>query len=98
MDIIKELTGLINVPILLVGLVIGYMIKHIVSDEAIQNKYIPVINVIVGVILGIVIAPLNTGMTAEAIVLSAVGGAVSCAASSGFYDAFKAFLESPKGQ
>lgn len=94
MDIVKELTGIINVPILLAGLVIGYVIKHLIDDETVQNKYIPVVNVVVGVILGIVLNGVSGG--SESVVIHAVGGAISCAASSGFYDAFKAFLETPK--
>ena len=93
MDIVSELTGMLNVPILILGLLIGYVLKHLVSDETFQNKYIPVVN-IVGAIVGIVLAvTAGPAITAEGILLAAIGGAVSCVASSGVYDAFSAFVE-----
>lgn len=98
MDIVAELTGMLNIPILILGLLIGFVIKHLVSDEKIQNKYIPVINVVVGAILGVILAVTGgTAITAEAILLAIIGGAVSCVASSGCYDAFSAFIEKGNG-
>ena len=97
MDIVTELTGMLNIPILILGLLIGYVLKHLVSDEIFQNKYIPVVNVIVGAIIGIVLAVTGgAAITAEAILLAVIGGAVSCVASCGVYDTFAAFIE--KGQ
>lgn len=97
MDIISELTGMLNIPILILGLLIGFVVKHVISDETIQNKWIPVINVVVGAILGVVLCVTGgAAVTAEAILLAIIGGAVSCVASSGCYDAFAAFIE--KGQ
>lgn len=94
MDIVAELTGMLNIPILILGLLIGFVIKHLVSDETIQNKYIPVINVIVGAIIGVILAvTAGTAITAEAILLAVIGGAVSCVASCGVYDTFAAFIE-----
>lgn len=94
MDIVAELTGMLNIPILILGLLIGFVIKHVVSDETIQNKWIPVINVVVGAVLGVVLAVTGgAAVTAEAILLAVIGGAVSCVASSGCYDAFAAFIE-----
>ena len=94
MDIVAELTGMLNIPILILGLLIGFVIKHLVSDETIQNKYIPVINVVVGAVIGVVLAvTAGTAVTAEAILLAVIGGAVSCVSSSGLYDAFSAFVE-----
>lgn len=94
MDIVAELTGLLNIPILVVGLLVGYVIKHLVSDETIQNKYIPVINIVLGAVLGVILCVTAGGaVTAEAILLAIIGGAVSCVASSGCYDAFTAFIE-----
>ena len=94
MDIVAELTGMLNIPILILGLLIGFVIKHLVSDEKIQNKYIPVINVIVGAIVGVILAvTAGTAITAEAILLAVIGGAVSCVASCGVYDTFAAFIE-----
>lgn len=94
MDIVTELTGMLNIPILILGLLIGYVLKHLVSDETFQNKYIPVVNVIVGAIIGIVLAVTGgAAITAEAILLAIIGGAVSCVASCGVYDTFAAFIE-----
>lgn len=94
MDIVAELTGMLNIPILILGLLIGFVIKHLVSDKTIQNKYIPVINVIVGAIIGVILAvTAGTAITAEAILLAVIGGAVSCVASCGVYDTFAAFIE-----
>lgn len=94
MDIVAELTGMLNIPILIIGLLIGYVLKHLVSDEAFQNKYIPVVNVIVGAILGVILVLTGgTAITAEAILLGVISGAVSCVASCGVYDTFAAFVE-----
>lgn len=94
MDIVTELTGMLNIPILILGLLIGFVIKHLVSDEKIQNKYIPVINVVVGAIIGVILAvTAGTAITAEAVLLAVIGGAVSCVASCGVYDTFAAFIE-----
>ena len=94
MDIVTELTGMLNIPILILGLLIGFVIKHLVSDETIQNKYIPVINVVVGAIIGVVLAVTGgAAITAEAVLLAVIGGAVSCVASCGVYDTFAAFVE-----
>lgn len=94
MDIVSELTGMLNVPILVLGLLIGYVVKHLVSDATIQNKYIPVINIAVGAVVGVVLSITGgTATSAEAVLLAVVGGAVSCVSSSGLYDAFSAFVE-----
>ena len=94
MDIVAELTGMLNIPILIMGLLIGYVLKHLVSDEAFQNKYIPVVNVIVGAILGVILVLTGgTAITAETILLGVISGAVSCVASCGVYDTFAAFVE-----
>jgi uncharacterized membrane protein len=94
LDIVAELTGMLNIPILVVGLLIGYVLKHLVSDEAFQNKYIPVVNVVVGAILGVILVLTGgTAITAETILLGVISGAVSCVASCGVYDTFAAFVE-----
>ena len=94
MDIVAELTGMLNIPILILGLLIGFVVKHVISDETIQNKWIPVINVVVGAVLGVVLCVTGgAAVTAEAVLLAVIGGAVSCVASSGCYDAFAAFIE-----
>lgn len=93
-SIITELTGMLNIPILILGLLVGYVLKHLVSDEAFQNKYIPVVNIVLGAIVGVILCVTGGSViTAEAILLAIISGAVSAAASSGVYDAFKAFIE-----
>ena len=92
-DIIASLTGMLNVPILIVGLLIGYVIKHLIDNDTLENKWIPVINICVGAILGCILTiTCGAGITFESILLGIISGAVSCVASSGFYDAFCAFL------
>lgn len=94
MDIVAELTGMLNMPLLILGLLIGFVIKHLVSDETIQNKYIPVINVAVGAVIGVILAVSAGGViTAETILLAVISGAVSCVSSCGVYDTFAAFIE-----
>ena len=95
MDVIAELSGMLNFPILIVGFLIGFVIKHLVSDETIQNKWIPVINVVIGAILGTVLCVTGGAViTAEAVLMAIIGGAVSCVASCGLYDTIAAFLKS----
>lgn len=94
MDIVAELTGMLNIPILILGLLIGFVLKHLVSDETFQNKYIPVVNVIVGAVIGVILCiTAGSAITAEAILLAVISGAVSSVASCGVYDTFAAFVE-----
>ena len=94
MDIVAELTGMLNMPLLILGLLIGFVIKHLISDETIQNKYTPVINVIVGAVIGVILAVTGGAViTAETVLLAVISGAVSCVASCGVYDTFAAFIE-----
>lgn len=94
MDIISELTGMLNIPILILGLLIGYLVKHLIDDEKIENKWIPVINVVVGAIVGVILCVTSgAAITAEAILLAVISGGVSCVASCGVYDTFAAFVD-----
>ena len=94
MDLVAELTGMLNIPILILGLLIGFVLKHLVSDETFQNKYIPVVNVLVGAVIGVILAVTGGAvLTAEALLLAIISGAVSCVASCGVYDTFAAFIE-----
>lgn len=94
MDIISELTGMLNIPILILGLLIGYLVKHLIDDEKIENKWIPVINVIVGAVVGVILCVTSgAAITAEAILLAIISGGVSCVASCGVYDTFAAFVD-----
>ena len=94
MDIISELTGMLNIPILILGLLIGYLVKHLMDDEKIENKWIPVINVVVGAVVGVILCVTSgAAITAEAILLAIISGGVSCVASCGVYDTFAAFVD-----
>lgn len=94
MDIITELTGMLNIPILILGLLIGYLVKHLIDDEKIENKWIPVINVVVGAVVGVILCVTSgAAITAEAILLAVISGGVSCVASCGVYDTFVAFVD-----
>lgn len=94
MDIITELTGMLNIPILILGLLIGYLVKHLIDDEKIENKWIPVINVVVGAVVGVILCVTSgAAITAEAILLAIISGGVSCVASCGVYDTFAAFVD-----
>ena len=94
MDIISELTGMLNIPILILGLLIGYLVKHLIDDEKIENKWIPVINVVVGAVVGVILCITSgAAITAEAILLAVISGGVSCVASCGVYDTFAAFVD-----
>ena len=94
MDIISELTGMLNIPILILGLLIGYLVKHLIDDEKIENKWIPVINVVVGAVVGVILCVTSgAAITAETILLAIISGGVSCVASCGVYDTFAAFVD-----
>lgn len=98
MDIISQLSGMLNFPILVVGFLIGLVVKHLVDDATIQSKWIPVINVAVGAVLGVLLCVTGgAAVTAEAVLMALVGGAVSCVASCGLYDTFAAFVEKGEG-
>lgn len=94
MDIITELTGMLNIPILILGLLIGYLVKHLIDDDKVESKWIPVINVIVGSVIGVILCVTSgAAITAEAILLAVISGGVSCVASCGVYDTFAAFVD-----
>ena len=74
------------VPIIVgVCLCVGYVIKNVVTTDAI-NKYIPLIMAILGVILNIWI---NMSFTPEIL----LGGMFSGLASTGLYEAFKQLIK-----
>ena len=74
------------VPIIVgVCLCVGYVIKNVVTTDAI-NKYIPLIMAILGVVLNIWI---NMSFTPEIL----LGGMFSGLASTGSYEAFKQLIK-----
>ena len=87
----------VSVPIAVLCLIVGYIIKHLISDETIQNKYIPVVVTILGIVVSVILTVCGGGViTAEAILTSVICGGVSGAASTGFQSAFAAFIEKPQ--
>lgn len=70
-------------------LCLGYVLKHLIPDDKLNNRYIPLIMVITGIFLN---GWINMAMTP--IVL--VGGAMSGILSTGLYENFKQFVELTK--
>lgn len=86
----------VSAPIAILCLIVGFIIKHFISDETVQNKYIPVIVTILGIIVSVILTVCGGGViTAEAILTSVICGGISGAASTGFQSAFAAFIEKP---
>ena len=86
----------VSAPIAILCLIVGFIIKHLISDETIQNKYIPVIVTVLGIIVSVILTVCGGGViTAEAILTSVICGGISGAASTGFQSAFAAFIENP---
>lgn len=83
MEIIKNY---IIIPIILVCLIVGYILKNIVSTDKI-NKFIPLIMAVLGVLLSLW---LNDWQFTVDVML---GGLVSGLASSGTYDGYKGLKE-----
>lgn len=75
-----------SVPMVIgICLCVGYVLKNIVTTDAI-NKYIPAIMGVLGIVLNIW---LNMSFTPEIL----LGGLVSGLSSTGVYEAFKNFLK-----
>lgn len=91
-----DFTSFLSVPIVVVCLIVGYIIKHVVSDETIQNKWIPVIVTCLGIVISVVLVVAGgAAVTAEAILTAVITGGISGASSTGFQSAFQAFLDKP---
>lgn len=75
--------ALSGTAIILAGLIVGFVVKKWVPDEACENKLIPTINTILGGILGVVIPGLfpNTH-----VVVSIIYGAMCGVFASLLYD------------
>lgn len=86
----------VSAPIAILCLIVGFIIKHLISDETVQNKYIPVIVTILGIIVSVILTVCGGGViTAEGILTAVICGGISGAASTGFQSAFAAFIEKP---
>jgi hypothetical protein len=93
LDITTVLSDYFLIPIVLLALITGYILKHCFSDETFENRWIPVFVTIEGMIVSLIITCCgSTLVDVNAIVQALVAGGISGAASSGLYDAFEAFL------
>lgn len=72
-----------NIVVVLACLLVGYIAKHWVSD--VDNKWIPTIVCLLGIILQFVIA----GVSVENFVI----GGISGLASTGLHQLFKSYIE-----
>lgn len=79
------LNDYINIVVLGICLCLGYVIKH--SLSFINNKYIPLIMLVIGTILNIMVNFTNINATVI------LGGMISGLASTGMYEALRSFIE-----
>ena len=92
-DVTTILSDYLLIPVVLLALITGYILKHCISDEAFENRWIPVFVTIEGIIVSVIITlTTSTLVDANAILQAVVAGGISGAASSGLYDGFEAFL------
>lgn len=83
-DVIITLIEALYIPLVMIlCLVLGYILKHWIKD--VENKYIPTILTIVGVIAA---CCSNMDVSLDLI----VGGAVSGLAATGMHQAFKQYI------
>ena len=98
MDILAILQEYMIIPIVVLALLTGYVLKHCISNETFENRWIPVVVTIEGAIVSLLIALFGGDLiTANSIVMAIIAGGVSGAASSGLYDGFQAFIEGKSG-
>ena len=94
MDILAILQEYMIIPVVVLALLTGYVLKHCISNESFENRWIPVVVTIEGAIVSLIIALFGGDpITANAVVMAIIAGGVSGAASSGLYDGFQAFIE-----
>lgn len=94
MDILAMLQDYMIVPIVILALLTGYVLKHCIPDETFENRWIPVVVTIEGAIVSLLITLFSGDIiTADAILMAIISGGISGAASSGLKDGFSAFVE-----
>lgn len=86
MEILKLMQEITIPMIVAICLAVGYVVKKWVKD--VDNKYIPTLVLVLGLILGLV----SKGLTIEA----AAAGMISGLASTGLHQIYKNFLEGEK--
>ena len=93
MDILAMLQEYMIIPIVILALLTGYVLKHCISDEKFENRWIPVVVTIEGMIVSLLITLFSGDvLTPNAIIMAIVSGGISGASSSGFQSGFQAFL------
>ena len=94
MDILAILQEYMIIPVVVLALLTGYVLKHCISNESFENRWIPVVVTIEGTIVSLIISLFGGDpVTANSVVMAIIAGGVSGAASSGLYDGFQAFIE-----
>ena len=94
MDILAILQEYMIIPVVVLALLTGYVLKHCISNESFENRWIPVVVTIEGAIVSLIISLFGGDpVTAISVVMAIIAGGVSGAASSGLYDGFQAFIE-----
>ena len=94
MGILAILQEYMIIPVVVLALLTGYVLKHCISDESFENRWIPVVVTIEGAIVSLIISLFGGDpVTANSVVMAIIAGGVSGAASSGLYDGFQAFIE-----
>ena len=94
MDILAILQEYMIIPVVVLALLTGYVLKHCISNESFENRWIPVVVTIEGAIVSLIISLFGGDpVTANSVVMAIIAGGVSGAASSGLYDGFQAFIE-----
>lgn len=97
MDILAMLQEYMIIPIVILALLTGYVLKHCISDETFENRWIPVVVTVEGMIVSLLITLFSGDvLTPNAIIMAIVSGGISGASSSGLQAGFSAFLAGKK--
>lgn len=79
-----DVSSLINIPVVAVCFVVGYLIKN--SIPKIPNKCIPSVVTVVGAIAGVIISAASGDASLSSISNGFISGAISGLASTGSYE------------
>ena len=92
MDVLAMLQEYMIIPIVILALLTGYVLKHCISDETFENRWIPVVVTVEGMIVSLLITIFGGDpITANAILMAIISGGISGAASSGLKDGFSVY-------
>ena len=84
----SDLLSYIVTPVAQIALIMA--IAEVIKRAGVNTKYIPVINLILGLILGVLIFGLVGGQN---IILSTIAGIAEGACAGGFFDNIKSFTK-----